>query len=209
MVSVDKYKQLLPAAMKLAMSKPVLARRFLSQHVSHDDFMARLRKISQTDYEIQKLETLGIKYLAPVDLVSSEYFDEAFDFVLSYTVFEHVPPNEVRALLRKSITALRPGGFCIHFVDLEDHRNPENDPFCFLSADIDWKDDECVSRGNRLRFSTWRDLLAENENMDWRFPFVAIRHDADLPSEIDSVIEYIDEEDLRTTAFVTVGRRLR
>ena len=207
-ISVDKYKQLLPDAMKLAMRTPALARRFLSMHVSHDDFMIRLREIRQTDYDMQKLEMLGVKYRAPVDLIGSKELHSAFDFVLSYTVFEHVPMTEVKALLKESVLALKPGGFCTHFVDLEDHRNSEEDPFGFLSAEVDWEEDKSFSRGNRLRFSTWKRMFTEHENMDWHFPYVAIRHDVDLPLSIDSAIEYTDEEDLRTTAFVVVGRRL-
>ena len=207
-VSVDKYKQLLPAAMKLAMSKWGLAQRFLSMYVSHDEFMTRLREIHQTDYDMQKLEMLGVKYRAPVDLIGSKEFHSAFDFVFSYTVFEHVPVTEVKALLKESVLALKPGGFCTHFVDLEDHRNSKEDPFGFLSAEVGWEEDESFSRGNRLRFSTWKRMFREHESMDWRFPYVAIRHDVDLPLSIDSAIEHTDEEDLRTTAFVVVGRRL-
>jgi hypothetical protein len=208
-ISVDKYKQLLPAAMKLAMSKPVLARRFLSKHVSHDEFMKRSKDISRTDYDLEKLEILGIKYRAPVDLIGAGGFHDAFDFVFSYTVLEHVPVTEIRALLKESVLALKAGGLCLHFVDLEDHYDSQNNPFGFLSEGIDWKKEEGFSRGNRLRFSTWKNLFSEHRKMDWRFPYVAVRHDMDLPSSIDSLIKYTDEEDLRTTAFAVVGRRLQ
>lgn len=207
-ISVDKYNQLFPDAIKLSMSTPVLARRFLSMHVSHDDFTNRLQEIRRTGYDMQRLEMLGIKYRAPVNLIGREEFHGTFDFVLSYTVFEHVPVTEVKALLKECVLALKPGGFCTHFVDLEDHRNAQDDPFGFFSAEVDWEEDMSFSRGNKLRFSTWKSMFREHENMDWRFPYVAIRHDVDLPLSIDSAIEYADEQDLRTTAFVVVGRRL-
>lgn len=207
-ISIDKYKQLLPSAMKLAMSKPVLARRFLSKHVTHDDFMKRLLELSQTDYDMEKLEKLGIKYRAPYDLADCAEFQNAFEFVFSYTVFEHVPPSEINTLLKASIDALKPGGFCMHFVDLEDHYDNNKKPFEFLSTGVEWSEEKIFSRGNRLRFSQWKRILGEHQNIDWRFPYIAIRHDASLPSLIDNLVEYKDEEDLRTTAFVAIGKRI-
>jgi SAM-dependent methyltransferase len=208
-VSIDKYRQLHSTAMKLAMSKPVLARRFLSMHVTHDDFTTRYRNLSQTGYELDKLEALNIKYLAPVDLMSSRAFRAQFDLVFSYTVLEHVPADEINRLLKESVGALKPGGTCIHFIDLEDHLDSEKGPFEFLSTDIDWQEDMSFNRGNRLRLSTWQRIFSEYSNMDWRFPYIAIRHDVSLPPLINHTIKYTSEEDLRTTGFVIVGKKLR
>jgi len=208
-ISVDKYRQLSPAAVKLAMSKPVLARRFLSMHVSHDDFMVRLNNLRKTGYDLDKLHDLGVKYQAPVDLIEIPEYRGHFDFVFSYTVFEHVPVSQVRVLLEESVRFLKPGGMCIHFIDLEDHRDSENKPFDFLSSGIEWEEEMSFDRGNRLRLSAWKGLFNECENMDWRFPYIAVRHDVNLPSSIDKSIEFTDDDDLRAAAFTVVGRRLR
>jgi len=207
-ISIDKYKQLLPNAMKLAMSKPVLARRFLSMHISHDEFMKKMAKISRTGYTLEGMKKLGIHYRAPFDILNCKDFDNKFGFVFSYTVLEHVPTIiEIKALLKKTVDALRPGGFCIHFVDLEDHFDSKKKPFEFLSGESGWSEKESFSRGNRLRFATWKKIFSGYKDMDWRFPYVSVRNDVDIPM-IDVSVEYQDEEDLRTSAFVVVGRKM-
>jgi len=210
-ISIDKYRQLSPEAIKAAMSNPVLARRFLSVSASHDDFMNRLSKIQETGFDLQKLEALGIKYRAPIDLLEHKEYRGTFDFVFSYTVFEHVPENEISSLINESVLAMRPGGFCMHFVDIEDHfsyYNSKTGPFAFLSADIDWDESKCFERGNRLRFSVWQDLFLQHEGMEWRFPYVAVQHNAEIPLTIDKNIKHQNEDDLRTSAFLVVGKKL-
>ena len=44
--------------------------------------------------------------------------------------------------------------------------------------------------------------------MEWSFPYVAVRHDVPLPDRLDPDIAHEGEEDLRTSGFVLVGRRL-
>ncbi|MFC1862381.1 hypothetical protein ACFL1Z_00325 [Thermodesulfobacteriota bacterium] len=208
-ISIDKYKQLLPNAMKLAISKPVLARRFLSMHISHDEFMKRMGELSRTGYSLEGMENLGIYYRAPFDILSSKDFNNKFGFVFSYTVLEHVSTIiEIKALLKKTVDALKPGGFCIHFVDLEDHSDSVLNPFEFLSKDTVWSEKQSFSRGNRLRFATWKNIFSHYKDMDWRFPYAPVRYDVDLPA-IDVSVEYQDEQDIRTSAFVVVGRKIK
>jgi hypothetical protein len=117
--------------------------------------------------------------------------------------------SDIAELMDDAASLLKPGGVSTHLVDLEDHRDPQNNPFAML-APVDgkgaWAD---LDRGNRLRFSTWRSILDKQTHMEWRFPYVAVRHDASLPTAIDPAIDCADEEDLRTSAFVAVGRRVR
>lgn len=208
-VSVDRFRQLRPDAVREAMARPVLARRFLSPFVGHDDFMARLGGLQATGYDLERLRAAGVDYRAPLDLVSAADLRERFDFTLSYTVLEHVPPDDVPALLDAASRSLRPGGLCVHFVDLEDHRSSIDEPFAFLDADAAWETSFCLHRGNRMRISRWRRIASEQAFMSWSFPYVAVRHDVPLPASIDPRVEHDDEDDLRTTAFVMVGERIR
>ena len=121
---------------------------------------------------------------------------------------EHPPISEIKDFVEAAILAMKPGGFCVNLIDLEDHQNNIRNPFGFLSADIPWREKDSVLRGNRLRFSSWKKILRKHTNIDWRFPYVAVRNDAPLPDSIDGRIEYENEQDLRTTAFVVVGKRL-
>ena len=54
-VSVDRFRQVRPDAVREAMSHPVLARRFLSPFVRHDDFMERLSRLRATGYDLERL----------------------------------------------------------------------------------------------------------------------------------------------------------
>lgn len=207
-VSVDKYRQLDQEAMVRAFERPVLARRFLSPHAPVARLMRRMREVTATGLDLDRLADLGITYRAPFDLTATHELDGAFDFAMSYTVLEHVPPVELPALLNKTVKVLRPGGVCAHFVDLEDHLNAMDDPFRFLADDSGpWDDEKCFRRGNRMRFSAWRELLDCVPGIDWRLPDVVVRDDVPLPERLYRDIRYRDETDLRTTGFVLVGRR--
>jgi SAM-dependent methyltransferase len=208
-VSVDRYRQLRPEAVREAMSHPVLARRFLSPFVGHDAFLERLRRLQASGYDLDRLRALGIDYRAPLDLAAAADLRGRFDCTLSYTVLEHVPPDEVPALLDAASRSLRPGGVGVHFVDLEDHRSNLENPFAFLAPGADGEAPAALHRGNRMRFSWWRRLAAEQAFVRWSFPYRAVRHDAPLPASIAPEIEHEGEDDLRTAAFVMVGERIR
>ena len=187
----------------------MLARRFLSAFTSHDEFTARLQMIRDTDYDPERLRALGIDYRAPVHWENESDLRDRFDLVISYTVLEHVPSNRVPELLRAAWKALAPGGVCVHFVDLEDHASPAENPFGFLAADTDWEPGSSLRRGNRMRFSRWCEIAGDRAEVEWSFPYVAVRHDVPLPERLDPDVAHDGEEDLRTSAFVLVGRRLR
>jgi SAM-dependent methyltransferase len=208
-VSVDRYRQVHRDAIAESLSNPVLARRFLSAFASHDEFTERMRAIRETDFELDRLRGLGVDYRAPLDWARESDLRDRFDLAISYTVLEHVPPGEVPGLLAAAARTLTPGGVCVHFVDLEDHESPGDDPFRFLGADAGWDSASSLRRGNRLRFSRWRRIAADVPHVDWSYPYVAVRHDAPLPNPLHPDIAHDGDEDLRTSGFVLVGRRLR
>lgn len=205
-LTVDRYRQVALQLVQASQENPVLARRFLSPFVSHDDFVTRWRRLAATGWDPDRLAEAGLEYRAPQDVRDLIKGTERYDLVFSYTVLEHVPPAELPGLLAASTSLLAPGGMALHFVDLEDHREPREAPFDFLEATAAWSDEQCGARGNRLRFSTWMRLLEECTGIAWRFPYVAVRHDALLPSTIDAAVDHSDDDDLRTTAFVAVTR---
>ena len=197
-VTVDKEDNLLDIS--APMENIVLARRFLSPFVCHDEFTGILRDIEDTGYDLERLRDIGIKYhYASNDFLDILYCGNSADFVFSYTTLEHVSGKELRPLLDVTMKALKLGGICAHLVDLEDHRDPKKSPFAFLS-EPEWASE------NRLRFSSWRRLF-DRHTLDKRYPYVAVRYDKPLPA-IDPSVEYTNEEDLRTTAFLMVGRKI-
>lgn len=205
-LTVDRYRQVAPTLVKASLANPVLARRFLSPFVSHDRFMERWRRLEATGFEPEGLLTAGLEYQAPQEAAALLAGPERFDLVFSYTTLEHVPPAELPGLLGAAAGLLAPGGVALHFVDLEDHRDPRNAPFDFLAPAATWAADQCGARGNRLRFAEWRRQLQASTGMDWRFPYAPVRHDAPLPARIDPGVVHAGEEDLRISAFVAVAR---
>lgn len=205
-LTVDRYRQVSPPLVRASMENPILARRFLSPFVSHDQFKARWKSLEATGFDPERLAAAGVEYRAPLDAVELTQGPERFDLILSYTVLEHVPPRELPGLLAATGKLLAPGGVALHFVDLEDHLDPSADPFAFLAPAENWDDDHCGVRGNRLRYAEWQRLFDSPSELKWEFPYVAVRHDAPLPSVIDPAVIHIDEDDLRTTALLAVAQ---
>jgi len=58
--------------------------------------------------------TEGVGSLAHLD-------DQSVDFCFSNAVLEHIPKREMALLARELKRMLRPGGICVHRVDLQDH----------------------------------------------------------------------------------------
>lgn len=83
------------------------------------------------------LETAGIRYLHH-DVRTLPFADGSVDYHVSNNVFEHVPPDELRAILREGARLVRRGGLLVHRVDFSDH---------FEEAD------RRISSVNFLRFS--------------------------------------------------------
>lgn len=80
---------------------------------------------------------------------------ESIDFCYSFAVLEHVrnPYHAVREIYR----VLTKGAMTVHFIDLKDHRNPDN-PLAFLAIrDTIWN--LAQPHTNRLRSMHWRKLF--------------------------------------------------
>jgi Methyltransferase domain len=76
-----------------------------------------------SDSEIEKhLESgYGIHYQAPCDARRTAFPTGFLDLYLSYNVFEHVPKEELSAILAESFRLLKPGAISVHCIDLQDH----------------------------------------------------------------------------------------
>jgi len=206
-VTLDKYRQLDRTAMRESISNATLTRRYISKYQSNDNVNRRLMRIQKSDLGSEFFKEIGIEYRAPYDLTTSSEFNNSQDLVFSYTVLEHVPPSELNSLIAASVQTCKENGLIIHFVDLEDHKDALKRPFDFLSANGAWEEEMAYSRGNRIRYSRWREMFSMFSDIEWRYPYIAQRWDPPIPEKIDPLIEFSNEEDLRITAFVVVGRK--
>jgi hypothetical protein len=153
------------------------------------------------------LAKLGLIYRAPVDFAPSVPFPDSFDWIMSRSVLEHLPPDQAGDILRHVHLCLKPGGTMSHGVHLEDHRDFARNPHGFLAADTDWTPAQADTRGNRLRPSDWRrlaDLLPDASTrlvQDWP------PHDIPLPERLDPAFSGRPASDLRAPWIELVTRR--
>ena len=130
------------------------------------------------------------------------------DFIYSNSVLEHVPVNDVGALLANLESCLNPGGTMIHCIHLEDHQDIVGDPFRFLDIPGDNFTPMLQSnRGNRIRNSQWCKLFNELENTRTEYIYRYSRLEKPLPAEIDSSVSYVDVDDLRVSHIGVYSRK--
>lgn len=171
----------------------------------HAALYTRLATLRQAPaFSWENLADLGITYRAPLDL-TKERIGEPFDFVFSESVLEHIPIEQIDALLTNLTADLRPGGFMIHRIHLEDHRSFEHDPFAFFETS-DYGPSEQGRFGNRLRPSTWLSLFRAIPSLDTEVLFQWTRPDARRPSVVPG-ISFVDDDDLLTSNLGIIARK--
>lgn len=188
--------QYLPLAIENAVQ--YLVRDVLSPFEEHSAIRRRLEHLRHLpSHDLESLEQLGIEYVAPIDW-AKERLGRPVDFIYSLSVLEHVPVDDLPALLHHLGSDLSPGGQMIHAIHLEDHRDIQNHPFPFLALpDAEFGRQEQTDHGNRLRRSAWRRLFDREPTLESRFLYEFARTDKPLPVEIDASVEHEGEEDLR------------
>jgi hypothetical protein len=180
----------------------------LAPFSSYSDVRHRLGRLRQiANYSFASLGQLGVEYRAPIDL-SRVSIGEPVDFIFSTSVLEHVPENDVSALLDSLAASLRPGGQMVHCIHLEDHEDLENAPFAFLSLDgLSYSREMQTARGNRLRLSSWLAAFNSTNGLQTELAFQWTRQDQHLPQNIDPSIQYTDANDLSVGAVILVSRK--
>jgi len=97
----------------------------LNPHMDQVTFASTLRFLkgalpaNRTLHAIDTIDDLPITYLAPFD--PSAVPDGSVDFVISRTVLEHIPPDDLVNLFLALRPKLSPQGLMIHLVDHSDH----------------------------------------------------------------------------------------
>jgi hypothetical protein len=199
-ISFDLYRQFNQKAASLSFKQQVMSKKTLSTFAEPSMYVEMLKKIKNTNLDLLKLNKLGIEYKAPFDL--NNYTESKdFDLIISYTVLEHVPPSDINSLLMKSVETLNIGGYFCHFIDLEDHKDSENNPFEFLNIE-DWKDSDCFSRGNKIRVEEWRNIFNQIENIEYEFISILERDKNLLPKGIVKILNNY------ASGILVVGKRI-
>jgi SAM-dependent methyltransferase len=88
----------------------------------YDGRLDKLMELTDKKWRlVDLLELCNIKYLAPVDAANLSIPSESVDFHSSYTVFEHIPPKALKAILKEGNRIIKSGGIFIHRIDYSDH----------------------------------------------------------------------------------------
>jgi SAM-dependent methyltransferase len=85
-------------------------------------FQERLRQLIELQGGTNELLRLAnIKYVSPADATRLDFPDQSFDFHTSHAVFEHIPPDAIKGILREARRLLQPQGLLMHIIDPSDH----------------------------------------------------------------------------------------
>lgn len=98
-----------------------------------------LRMLAKTRWRLEDLlRFCGVEYQAPCDARRLPYAEGVVDFHVSYNVFEHIPPEVLREIVREGSRVAGHGGLFVHRVDYSDHfahSDPAITPLNFLRFD--------------------------------------------------------------------------
>jgi hypothetical protein len=108
---------------------------------------------------------LNLKYRVNEPIASNETIGY-FDLVTSNNTFEHVYPNDLRAILQDLASITRKDGIMSHFIDLSDHYahfDSQITVYNFLKySDSQWLwIDNSIQPMNRFRISDYRQIYQE------------------------------------------------
>jgi hypothetical protein len=111
-------------------------------------------------------ERFGIDYRAPCDARATGLEPNSFDLILSTFTLEHIPPDDIVAILRESARLLADRGVVSCSIDMNDHYafdDPRISVYNFLRySDRRWRlVNSALHYQNRLRARDYRDLFAD------------------------------------------------
>jgi SAM-dependent methyltransferase len=112
-------------------------------------------------------KSLGIRYIAPADARSTGLPAASIDCITSTYTMEHIPPDDIRAILRESRRVLKPDGLFLALIDYQDHysyRDRGITAYNFLKFNQrQWRlYNSSIHYQNRLRHLEYEGLFREN-----------------------------------------------
>lgn len=161
----------------------------------------------------QRLSALGITYCAPCDARATGLADASVDYITSTSTLEHIPPADIRLILRESRRVLRPDGLMSMLIDYQDHYSYADSSisvYNFLRYDErEWEHwNPSLQYQNRLRHSEYLAMFeAEGFEILDDDPAVGSPEDLRVIAELPPAAPFRDRDpqDLATKlAFVTL-----
>jgi len=69
----------------------------------------------------ESLESINVRYIAPLDARHTPFPDGHFDLIVSAMVLEHIPPDVIQGIMRECRRLLSAQGICSFYIDYIDH----------------------------------------------------------------------------------------
>lgn len=139
--------------------------------------------------------TDGVRSLAHLN-------DQSVDFCFSNAVLEHIPKRDMALLARELLRVIRPGGICVHRVDLQDHLGGRLNNLRFSEAI--WESGLFRNAGfytNRIRFGEMVALF-EQAGFICKVPRAVYWDELPTPrSSMNALFSSLPDEDLRVKGF--------
>jgi hypothetical protein len=100
----------------------------------------------------QFLDLCRVDYIAPGDAAHTRLPDQSVDFHTSYTVFEHIPLEILKQILKEGNRLMRKNGLFIHTIDYSDHFSHSDESISAINF-LRYSDDEWERyAGNRYMY---------------------------------------------------------
>jgi len=148
---------------------------------------------------------LGIRYIAPFDVLAEPPPAKSYDLIASRSTLEHIPAHLAAAMLDRLAQLVAPGGAMYHYIHLADHRDIVGDPYGFLAEHDDYAPSQHDVRGNLLRASDWRAIFAK---LNFAWSEAAHADDATLfPKKLAPRFRAYDRADLLVNHYIVYGYR--
>ena len=158
MTTLDIWDNRQLQALHAAASK--LSERF-AETPADDRARDNVRKVLECNSFEELYDAFGIDYVIEPDGSLIGFDDERFDFITSFHVLEHVPARLIDQLTRDMYRTLKPGGYTIHQIGIDDHLthyDPSASPKQYLEySDRVWRAffENEVQYVNRWQTSDW------------------------------------------------------
>ena len=110
-------------------------------------------------------EKLNLSYIIEEQGSIEQFQDNIFDSIFSFHVLEHVPKENTEGLIENMYRSLKPGGYSIHQIGIDDHLthfDSSQSPKKYISySDNVWKllFENQVQYFNRIQMSEWLNLF--------------------------------------------------
>jgi SAM-dependent methyltransferase len=142
-------------------------RKLFKGYAERPVFRERFKALASQDAEDISIwmRKADIRYLAPADAANLDIPGQSVDYHVSFTVFEHIPPDTLGGIMREGGRVLKTDGLFVHYVDFSDHFSHSDKDITavnFLQFDEEKWDRYAGNRymwHNRLRIDEFLDLL--------------------------------------------------